>query len=240
MNHKTFLASHALVYALRSFFDSIHIFFMATLVCMFSMGAFVAGAVMVNLAFIKQFIEIIKKLRIAQTMDIPADMADQVKAMITLFWECKIALGVTGLLLWFVISALAMGYVFLFLEYYDTGTSSITRLFSGFGRAPLFMIATVIVTVVYMIGFALFIVPGIYMVLRLILFPYVMVDRGVGPLDALKESWYSTQGNAWMIFGVVVAHVLLCSISLWTVWLVSPVIGLSFVYVYRVLTPRKS
>ncbi|HSW74174.1 MAG TPA: hypothetical protein VLG71_03370, partial [Candidatus Limnocylindria bacterium] len=233
MEQKKFLASQAMVYATRSWLDNMRIFFVANLIFIGSCVATMIAAVVANLLFAKRVFEIIKKLRVAQTMDIPADMADHVKTLLLLMGEYKYVLMLTGLLVWFVLTGLSLGFAALLLEYYDKDTVRVTQLFSWFLCAPACMFATLLFALMTFVGSCLLIIPGFYIGIRCILFPYVMIDRCVGPVAALKESWRITQHHGWMIFGLVIAHAFLMSVSILMGWLLWPVIGLSYVYAYR-------
>jgi uncharacterized membrane protein len=68
----------------------------------------------------------------------------------------------------------------------------------------------------------------------------LIVDRGLGPIDALTESWRLTDGNRANIFifgliafGLAVAGVCACGIGL---FLVVPLLYIAHMYVYLKLT----
>jgi hypothetical protein len=54
------------------------------------------------------------------------------------------------------------------------------------------------------IGFFLFLVPGIFLYIRLLVAPVALVVEGAGPVRALERSWRLTGGNWWRICGVEV------------------------------------
>ena len=57
-------------------------------------------------------------------------------------------------------------------------------------------------------GMLLFIVPGIWILVRLSLAPYYMVLQGVGALSSLKQSWKVSRGYGWdLFFGLVVTSI---------------------------------
>jgi uncharacterized membrane protein len=49
-------------------------------------------------------------------------------------------------------------------------------------------------------GFILLIIPGIFFALRLQFTSYLVVDKKLGPVEAIKTSWKITGGNAWNLF----------------------------------------
>ena len=67
------------------------------------------------------------------------------------------------------------------------------------------------IMLVVTIGFLLLILPGIYLSVRWYLFPWVLVDKGVGPFEALRQSWEMTRGSFWNLF---LLGFLLCVINI--------------------------
>lgn len=63
------------------------------------------------------------------------------------------------------------------------------------------------------IGLLFLVLPGIYLYVRLALFPAAVMVDGHGPLEGLSESWSRTSGNATTVFGVV-AVLFLISIAI--------------------------
>ncbi|RMA79957.1 hypothetical protein [Umboniibacter marinipuniceus] len=58
--------------------------------------------------------------------------------------------------------------------------------------SPHLLLAFALRTVLIVFGLLLFIVPGVYLYLRLILMPVIVVDKSVGALSAMKQSWQLT------------------------------------------------
>ena len=50
------------------------------------------------------------------------------------------------------------------------------------------------------IGFVLLFFPGIYLACKLAFTPYLVVDRKMQVIEAVKESWYLTKGHGWKVF----------------------------------------
>lgn len=72
-----------------------------------------------------------------------------------------------------------------------------------------YLAATVIATVLVLLGLILLIIPGIIIGLALSFATYLVVDRGLGPVAAVKESWRLTSGNRWRLFLFVLLIVLM-------------------------------
>jgi hypothetical protein len=67
-------------------------------------------------------------------------------------------------------------------------------------------------TLLAILSFVLFIIPSFFVVPRLVLAPYYLIDKKLGPLDALKASWRESKGNVgkiWGIFGATLVFAIL-------------------------------
>lgn len=77
-----------------------------------------------------------------------------------------------------------------------------------------------IVTVMLLVvGFVLLIVPGVIMLWRLFLAPYILIDQRTTIDEALIKSWKMSSGYAWPIYSIILFSILL------SVTNVVPIIG---------------
>ena len=100
----------------------------------------------------------------------------------------------------FIVNAvIGIGLIKISLEFIDGKKPKFSDLFYV---KPLvnFILASLIRGVITFIGFILFIIPGIIFSIRLQYAPYLIVDKNVPPVDAIKESWEMTKGNTWNLF----------------------------------------
>ena len=74
--------------------------------------------------------------------------------------------------------------------------------------APHLLMAYALRTVIVVAGLLLFIVPGVYLYLRLIVMPVLVVDRSLNAISALRQSWQMTAPAQGQIFTGVVQLVL--------------------------------
>lgn len=63
-----------------------------------------------------------------------------------------------------------------------------------------FLGAELLAAIIVIVGLLLLIVPGIIAAIGLGFAPYLVIDRGKGPIEALKGSWHLTTGNKWQLF----------------------------------------
>jgi hypothetical protein len=68
---------------------------------------------------------------------------------------------------------------------------------------PTFAVLTALSTLLIMAGLSLFILPGIWVMIKLVFAEYLLVLRGMSPLAAMRESFAMTKGHITRIFGCV-------------------------------------
>ena len=73
-------------------------------------------------------------------------------------------------------------------------------MFEGFRNYWNALLAGLLVSVIVGIGFFLLIIPGIIFACKLAFTPFLVVDRKMAVIDAVKESWNMTNGHAWTVF----------------------------------------
>lgn len=62
------------------------------------------------------------------------------------------------------------------------------------------VLANLLVGIIVLIGFIILIIPGIIFACKLAFTPYLVVDRKMEVIEAVKESWRMTNGYAWKVF----------------------------------------
>jgi uncharacterized membrane protein len=102
-----------------------------------------------------------------------------------------------------------------------------------------FLGASILLSLAVAIGLVLLIVPGIIFGLMFMFATFVVIERELGPIDAMNESNRLTRGHKWQLFGFVLVLLLINLLGLLALVvgiLVSiPVSTLAFVHAYRVL-----
>ncbi len=79
----------------------------------------------------------------------------------------------------------------------------IGTLFAAFRNYWNAVLASLLVTAIVVIGFVMLIIPGIFFFVKLMFVPYLVVDRRMEAVAAVKESWRMTRGHGWKIFGIL-------------------------------------
>ena len=70
-------------------------------------------------------------------------------------------------------------------------------------------------------GIILFVIPGIFVALRLKMVPYVILEENIGPWDAIKKSWELTK---WKVANILALNIVLGAINI--LGLVAIIVGL--------------
>ncbi len=103
-----------------------------------------------------------------------------------------------------------------------------------------FLGATLLTGLAIVVGLILLIVPGIILMLMFMFVMFIVIDRGLGPVEAMKESARITRGYKWQLLGFVVVLALINLVGMLALvvgLLVSvPVTSLAFAHAYRALT----
>lgn len=89
------------------------------------------------------------------------------------------------------------GALILFLDAKSRGEEPAKRdlLAATLRMWPTFAVLTALSTLLIMAGLSLFIVPGIWVMIKLVFSEYLLVLRGLGPLEAMRESFKMSKGH---------------------------------------------
>ena len=133
----------------------------------------------------------------------------------------------------------AMGLMRMSLRFVDGGRGELADLFATFSLIVKYILASVIVGIVVLVGVILLIIPGIIWGVRLQFYGWAVVDKGAAPFEAVRMSWEMTRGSFWNLFllGLVLALVnILGALALLVGLLVTvPLSVVAMGYVYRKL-----
>ena len=103
-----------------------------------------------------------------------------------------------------------------------------------------FVGATILSGIVIVVGLLLLIVPGIIFSLMFLFTSYIVIDRNLGPVKAMKESKRITKGHRGKLLGLLLAVAGLNILGIMVIvvgLLVSiPVTSLAMMHAYRTLT----
>jgi len=144
----------------------------------------------------------------------------------------------------FVALIIEVGLVKIALCFEAGKPCEFANLFDGFDRVPNMFVALLIMYVAIAVGLVLLIVPGIIVAIRLMFTPYIVVDRRMGPIDALRESWEMTRGYGLDLFllWVALTGINLLGSILFGVGVLAtlPVTALATARIYRILSTARA
>lgn len=83
------------------------------------------------------------------------------------------------------------------------------QLYSNDKHFVSYAISSILFSIMVLIGFLLLIVPGFYIMARFWLFPFFILDKDMGPVEALKAASEASEGKRWFLFLLILVLVLL-------------------------------
>ena len=130
-----------------------------------------------------------------------------------------------------------LGMIRIALKFCDVRKAKISDLFAESRLLFKFIGATFLYLLIVMGGLILLIVPGIIWSVKFSLYPYLIVDKGLGPIESLKKSAEITKGSIWdlMVFGFIAFLIILLGVLALLVGLFAavPTVMLAWAFVYR-------
>lgn len=103
-----------------------------------------------------------------------------------------------------------------------------------------FFAASVLASLAVGIGLVLLIVPGLIAMVLFMFATLLVIDRGLGPVEAMQESMRLTKGYRWPLFGLILLLALVIFVGVLAlgvgVLVAGPVAGLAYVHAYRMLS----
>jgi uncharacterized membrane protein len=149
----------------------------------------------------------------------------------------KIVLRLIGLVL-------GMASTRLSLDIYDSGQPDLSRIGTIVPQIPSYLVGKILYGLIVLVGLVLLIIPGIVVAYMFLYVGYLIIDRGLGPIDALSESRTLTDGYKMdlFLFSLVVAVINVIGVVCLFVGLfvTIPTTLMASAYIYRRLSPAES
>lgn len=135
-----------------------------------------------------------------------------------------------------------MGLIKISFDMLDTKKGDFKQLFSQYRLIPYFFVGWLIYSLVTSIGLALLVIPGIMLGILFLFWPYLMLDKGYKPIQALKASFQLTKGAGWDLFFFIVLlgaiNVLGALCLIVGLFITLPLTLLALAHVYRQLAQK--
>lgn len=97
-------------------------------------------------------------------------------------------------------ASVSYGSAFVFLKAVRNENFEVKDMFLSFENYLNVVLAHLLVGAIIGIGIFLLVVPGIVFACKLAFVKYLVMDKKMDPVEAVKESWRMTKGNTWDIF----------------------------------------
>lgn len=112
-------------------------------------------------------------------------------------------LEVLSLVVWlFLLTPLEYGASYIYMRAARKQKVQLKDIQVGFYYYLNVIFARLLTVFLVGLGFVLLIIPGIIVACRLAFVQYLVVDKGLDPVQAVQESWKMTKGHGWKIFGM--------------------------------------
>ncbi len=123
-------------------------------------------------------------------------------------------------------------------------TPRIALLFSAFRNYWNAILANLLVVFIAVIGFVMLIIPGVFWLVKMSFVPYLVVDRKMEAVEAVKASWSMTRGYGWRIFGMglLAIPIALLGLMLFGVGIIVSLmwINLAFASLYHAVSQKET
>jgi len=109
-----------------------------------------------------------------------------------------------------VATPVSMGLTWVFLKAARYEQFTLSDIFGAFARNYWHAVgAGFLKAILVLVGLLLLILPGLYLLVKLAFVEYLVVDRRMGTIEALKESWHMTEGREGTLFALLAMSVLI-------------------------------
>lgn len=138
-----------------------------------------------------------------------------------------------------VVGPLSAGLYLMAIRLADGQQVGLGQMFDHFHRVVDIVIVSLLSTVLMYIGFALFLIPGIYLAVAYVLALPLMIEKNLKPWQALEASRKAITHSWFSVFGVGVVMAIILVLSaiplligfIWTV----PMLILTYAVMYRII-----
>ena len=108
------------------------------------------------------------------------------------------------MVVYFVMAILvSIGWVQLAIHTVEKKKLEMATLFTGYKKILPYLGLMILMIIAVYAGLFLFVIPGVMLITMFFLAPYLVIDQGLGPIAALKESMKLTKGARWDILGFI-------------------------------------
>ncbi|WP_075558610.1 hypothetical protein [Parabacteroides timonensis] len=115
--------------------------------------------------------------------------------------------------------------------------------FSAYGQQArkiiTYLVANIFMGIIVLLGICLFVIPGIYLALRLQFYAALIVEDDAGIIESLQRSWEITRGQGMSLFMLMLAMIGICILGFILlgigIFVAMPLIYMMYAYAFRKL-----
>lgn len=137
----------------------------------------------------------------------------------------------------------SIGIIVVTLKFVDRKKPEIEDLYQHYSYFLNYILSSIIYCLIIIAGLILFIIPGIYWAIKYQFYKFYVVDKKMGPWEAIKASGHLTRGNKWKLLwmDIVFALISLLGVLVFGVGtlVAMPIVSLAGAKVYRKLLGGK-
>ncbi|NOY37050.1 MAG: hypothetical protein GXO83_05690 [Chlorobi bacterium] len=128
-----------------------------------------------------------------------------------------------------VLAPVSYGSHWLFLRAARNEHFQTTEVFEGFKLWQQVVLANILVAAIVIAGIILLVIPGIVFACKLVFVPYLVMDKKLDAVEAVKKSWKMTTGHGWTVFfmGLLSFFIVLAGLILLIVGVIPAAIWIS-------------
>ena len=107
---------------------------------------------------------------------------------------------VVQVVFWLAQMIVSMGIIKAMLYIVRGKEVDVDTILSTKGSILPFLFASILVSLIVLFGFVLLIIPGIYLAIKYMFVPYLLIDKELGAMESLKMSSEMTKDIKWSLF----------------------------------------
>lgn len=132
---------------------------------------------------------------------------------------------------------IGMGMIRIALKLYDNQKPELKDLIPEWPLFLMYILMSLLYGIIVIVGLILLIVPGIIAGIALQFCTYLVIDKNMDPIEALKKSYAMTKGIKWdlFVFGLIILgiNILGALCLLVGLFVTIPVTMMAIVFIYR-------
>ena len=112
--------------------------------------------------------------------------------------------GIIAQVIYYILSAVvSIGITKIVLDIADGKEGALIDLITHWNVLLKYIGVTIVYAVVVYVGFFLLLFPGVIWMLKFFFAPWLVIDKGMGPIKAMKASSRMTMGMKWDLIGFI-------------------------------------